>query len=104
MDLKDGGDAVAQAFDGLWNFDAMVATLAEVRQHAPNDFVANLDAYRAATQRCRSAIPPAQHEACIDRQFRAQFKDLAQRTADNTRQMELNARTYRSEYSIIKQI
>lgn len=99
LELKDGGNGVAQAFDALWNFDAMVATLAEVRQHAPNDFVANLDVYRNATERCRSATTPAQRETCVDQQFKQQFKDLALRLADNTRQMELNAQTYRSQYA-----
>ena len=99
MELKGGGNGVAQAFDALWNFDAMVATLAEVRQHAPNDFVANLDVYRDATQRCRSATAPAQREACVDQQFKERFKDLALRLADNTRKMELNAQTYRGEYA-----
>jgi putative cardiolipin synthase len=99
LELKDGGNEVAQAFDALWNFDTMVATLAEVRQHAPNDFVANLDVYRDATQRCRSVTAPAQREACVDQQFKQRFKDLALRLADNTKQMELNTQTYRSEYA-----
>ncbi|MCK7582462.1 MAG: hypothetical protein MZV65_47370 [Chromatiales bacterium] len=98
-ELSAGGDNVAQSFDALWNFDAMVATLAEVRQHAPNDFVANLDAYRAATQQCRSAAAPARREACVDQQFQQQFKDLARRVADHARQLEQNARIYRDQYA-----
>ena len=96
-ELSAGGDTVAQTFDALWNFEAMVATLAEVRQHAPNDFVANLDAYRDATLRCRSAS--AGREACVDQQFQQQFKDLARRTADNAQQLERNARIYRDQYA-----
>lgn len=99
VEMKGGGNAVAQTFDALWNFDVMVATLAEVRQHAPNDFVANLDAYRAAAQQCRSVSTPARREACVDQQFQRQFKNLARRTADNTRRMELNARIYRDRYA-----
>ncbi|MCB1825189.1 MAG: hypothetical protein KDJ54_11675 [Candidatus Competibacteraceae bacterium] len=99
LELKDGGNAVAQAFEALWNFDAMVATLAEVRQHAPNDFVANLDVYRAATQQCRSASTPARRETCVDQQYQKQFKDLARRTADSTRKLEQNAWIYRNQYA-----
>jgi phosphatidylserine/phosphatidylglycerophosphate/cardiolipin synthase-like enzyme len=98
-ELSAGGENVGQAFDALWNFDTMVATLAEVRQHAPNDFVANLDVYRDATRQCRSATAPARRQACTDQQFQAQFKDLGLRLADNTRRMELNARTYRNQYA-----
>jgi len=99
MELKDGGEGVARTFDALWDFDAMVATLAEVRQHAPNDFVANLDAYRDAAQRCRAVSDPARRDTCTDQQFQARFKDLALRVADSTKRMELNARTYRETYA-----
>src|SRR5208283_4908047 len=40
--FSQGGDAIARSFEDMWNFTPMVATLAEVRQHAPNDFVANI--------------------------------------------------------------
>ncbi len=99
LDLQAGGEGVARSFDALWDFDAMVATLAEVRQHAPNDFVANFDAYREAVSRCGSESVQARREACVDQQFQAQFKDLALRLAANTQRMETNARTYREAYA-----
>jgi len=98
LELKGGGRAVAQAFDALWSFNTMVATLAEVRQHAPNDFIANLDAYRAAMQQCRSAPTRARREACIDQQYQKKFKNLAQRMADNARKLEKNVQIYRDRY------
>jgi len=99
MELKGGGEGVTRAFDALWDFDAMVATLAEIRQHAPNDFVANLDAYRDSALRCRAELTLSRRKACVDQQFQARFKDLALRLADNTKRMELSARTYRQTYA-----
>lgn len=85
-----------RAFDALWEFEAMVATLAEVRQHAPNDFVANHEAWREAETECRTEKAAA---ACIDKAFHRRVKDLDQRIAERREEMARNAKTYLTEYA-----
>lgn len=80
-ELAAGGELLSDSFERLWKFDAMVATLAEVRQHAPNDFVANLAAFEAAERACRGAAAGARSAACVDREFQRRSRSLAQRIA-----------------------
>ena len=67
--LERGGEHVERAFEALWNFQAMVASTAEIRRHAPNDFVANLDAYGAASAACAATAPGPGREACVLGEF-----------------------------------
>lgn len=96
VELEKGGDAVARAFQRLWNFDTMVATLDDVRQHAPNDVVTNLDAYRAAQTDCTKA--GVIDEACTDKAFYDRAKDRAQRVSLRAQALENKARTYATQY------
>lgn len=89
------GGAIAPSFDALWNFETMVASLAEVRQHAPNDFVANIDAWREAEAECRA---PGGAANCVDQAFTRRAKDLDQRIAERREEMARNAKTYLAEY------
>ncbi len=93
--LTQGGEAVAKAFESLWNFSPMVATLAEVRQHAPNDFVVNM---KYAESACESRQVKSEREACVEKEMQTNFRDLAQRTADAKRTVDENARVYTSQY------
>jgi len=47
--LSGGGEKIAQSFDELFSFRQMVATLPEIRAHAPNDIAAN---NRIISQKC----------------------------------------------------
>ncbi|MRR36066.1 hypothetical protein EG829_15590, partial [bacterium] len=94
--LSRGGDGIGQAFDALWNFDTMVATLAEVRQHAPNDFVVNL---KYAENRCRGVEGKEEREACIQKEQQETIYTLDERMADCRRTMEENARAYTGNYA-----
>jgi phosphatidylserine/phosphatidylglycerophosphate/cardiolipin synthase-like enzyme len=94
--LTQGGDAVALAFDNLWNFLTMVAPLDEVRQHAPNDFVVNL---KYAERACAAHGEKAAHERCVDTEMQTHVHDLAQRMADAKRTVETNARVYDTKYA-----
>jgi putative cardiolipin synthase len=93
--LSQGGDALALAFDNLWSFSSMVATLAEVRQHAPNDFVVNL---RYAERACESQGTQPARESCQATEMQTQFRDLPQRIDEVKRTVEENARTYDTKY------
>jgi putative cardiolipin synthase len=94
--LPQGGDAVAKAFENLWNFSAMVATLDEVRQHAPNDFVVNL---RAAERTCASQQAKPARDKCVATELQTRVHELSQRIADAKRTVEANARTYDTKYT-----
>ncbi len=94
--LAKGGDAIAQAFENLWNFNAMVTTLAEVRQHAPNDYVVNLE---YAENACVSLKKQMGYDACVAKEQQASIHDLGERMADRHRTMEENALTYNTEYA-----
>jgi cardiolipin synthase C len=93
--FTQGGDAVAQAFDNLWTFSAMVAPLDQVRQHAPNDFVVNL---KYAERACADQTGKPAHDHCVQTEMQTHVHDLAQRMADAKRTVEANARTYDTKY------
>lgn len=97
-ELVRGGDAMSRAFDSLWNFDTMVASLAEVRQHAPNELLANLDAYKQAEQVCAVRAKVSATPECFDREFASHAKDLQQRIAAHAAAMQEKANRYRTDY------
>ncbi len=78
-DLRLRFDANAQplaaSFDRLWTLPGMVATLAEVRTHAPNDVLVNFDALTAAQDACSAG----RDVACVDREVERRFVALPQR-------------------------
>lgn len=93
-ELSAGGDTMlSESFERLWSFDAMVATLAEVRQHAPNDFVANLAAFEAAERACRGT-GRGRSVACIDSEFQRRTRQLDQRIAAEGTAMTARAAKY----------
>ncbi|ABB32847.1 hypothetical protein GeomeDRAFT_0452 [Geobacter metallireducens RCH3] len=93
--LPQGGEEVATAFDSLWNFDAMVAPLAEVRQHAPNDFVV---AMKYAEKACAGETGKEERDACIKKELEGTAPSLDKRMADCRTTMEENARAYNETY------
>ena len=94
--FSQGGDAIARSFEDIWNFTPMVATLAEVRQHAPNDFVTNI---KYAEKSCEGKQGKTEREACVQKEMQTNSQDLETRMADCQRTMEENARIYMSEYA-----
>jgi len=93
--LTTGGDGVRAAFDALWGFDRVVATLDEVRKHAPNEFVANMDVYAEAQKACATKTGDT---ACVDREFAAAQKSLAQRIDARLGDMRDRAQRYEKDY------
>ncbi len=94
----DVGREFRQTFDQLWDFRQMVAATEEVRQHAPNDFIANHDAFEAAGSACAGA-PEAEREACVDREFAAGASSLEEREAARREEMSVLAAEYESGYT-----
>ncbi len=89
------GEAVVRAFDDLWNFTPMVATLSEVRRHAPNDFIVNLEYARMS---CSSLRKQPGFEECVSREQQRSVHDLDERIAHHRRAMDENAAIYLNDY------
>jgi cardiolipin synthase C len=98
-EIAQGGEAIDRDFDAVWSFTPMVATLAEVRQHAPNDFVANVDAYTEAEKDCQATTEPQAQEACRTEHFAAKAKSLPERMAAAEQTLERNAGIYETRYA-----
>ncbi len=77
LQLSGPDTAVSASFDRMWNLNSMVASLAEVRQHAPNDLLANFDAVAAAQDACSMGSD----QACVDRELDRRFVALPARLA-----------------------
>ncbi len=92
------GREFRRTFDQLWDFRLMVAATAEVRQHAPNDFVANRPAFEAAAAICAGAAE-AERETCVDREFAARALDLEGREATRRDELSRQASKYETDYS-----
>ncbi len=89
--LRDGGERVQAAFERLWNFRTMVASLPEVRRHAPNDFVEALSTGGEACQGLRDA---RERGLCLRREVARAAVPLAEREDRLYAAMHQNARRY----------
>jgi len=91
--LHGGGDALTRSFDRLWSFRTMVADLAEVRRHAPNDF---LVANAAASAACADQEADRSRHAACHQQALAQAigRSLAERMEQQYAHMMRNAAVY----------
>ncbi len=99
VELDEGhGAKIRDAFDRMWSFDRMIATTAEIRQHAPNDFVANSDAMKAAEAAC-SSTPEAERQGCVFQGFAAGSKSVEQRMAAAQDKLRSDAASYRETYA-----
>ena len=78
IDATSGAESVRRAFERLWRFSAMVATLDEVRQHAPNDLASNSAAFRVANELCPSGTSG---DECFEREFAVRAQSIPQREA-----------------------
>jgi phosphatidylserine/phosphatidylglycerophosphate/cardiolipin synthase-like enzyme len=88
IDTISGGGSVEDAFERLWNFTQMVAKLDEVRQHAPNELVANHAAFEAANEICHAETAD---DGCFDREFGKLALEVPAREALHREQMQRNA-------------
>ncbi len=91
------GQEFRDVFDRLWDFRQMVAATGEVRQHAPNDFIANKSALDDAEEACAS-MPEDQRETCVDRQFEAGALAIEEREAARHEEMLQLAAKYDQDY------
>jgi phosphatidylserine/phosphatidylglycerophosphate/cardiolipin synthase-like enzyme len=88
IDAVSGGRSVVGAFERLWNFQQMVATLEEVRQHAPNELLANQAAFETASEKCPAETAD---DDCFKREFAELALAIAGRETLHREQMQNNA-------------
>ncbi len=100
--LRAGGDAVESAFEALWDFPAMVATIDEVRQHAPNEMAANTLALKKAEETCKSVEPVTVRETCRIVEFGKRALSQPERERFRFREMRERARHYELNYPHIE--
>lgn len=92
------GSRIALTFDRVWNFRTMVASLEEVRLHAPNDIVTNLQAWLAAQSDCEGQGEPDIVAKCTGFVFAERaFSQIEREDAAYARMLD-NMATYKSRY------
>lgn len=89
---------LGKTFDDIWNFRVMVATLAEVRMHAPNDMAANMDAWRAAQETCEGQGDHEMVATCTGVVFSEQAVGRGAREDAAYARMMDNAATFERRY------
>ncbi|MEP6934491.1 MAG: hypothetical protein ABI988_11185, partial [Nitrospirota bacterium] len=98
VDLKAEELALQRAFEAQWNFVPMVATVAEVRQHAPNDYAANHAILKQAEKEWCHDKPQAAQEDCILNEFAERAVPLGKRIEARHEEMNANAKRYWKDY------
>lgn len=92
---------VAKAYDRLFEFKAMTATLAQVQTELPNDLVKNIPAVAQAAAAC-APVKTAQfsrYEQCIEDGLKTQVLSTAdQRQDEALKTLRQNAEIYRTQY------
>ncbi len=96
-DLAAGGESVESAFERLWNFRTMVASVDEVRQHAPNEFAANAAGISAAREACENVTGAKNDQFCFEREFMAHAVLREKREARRYDEMMHRAEHFRQQ-------
>ena len=97
-ELSNGGEAIGSAFDALWNFRTMVASIPEIRRHAPNDFAANHAAFVEAQKNCETIGEEQDRENCTIREFDKHALSLAERETRRHTTLQQRAQDYKNQY------
>lgn len=95
--LASGGESVEAAFERLWNFRTMVASIDEIRRHAPNNFASNAASIDAARAACENEpdTDPGRNDSCFDKEFLAQATLQEGRETRRYDEMTHNAKHFR---------
>jgi phosphatidylserine/phosphatidylglycerophosphate/cardiolipin synthase-like enzyme len=103
LDLWAPDLGLPRAFEAQWNFLSMVASLDEVRQHAPNDYSVNHALVKQASTACRDA-KASDLTACVQEQLTAHVLTLDQRIKRQYRMMQQHVSQYWNEYPFARLI
>ena len=94
LPLTAPDQALVASFERLWNLRSMVAPLAEVRAHAPNDLLMNFKVMQAAQEACDKG----KDQGCIDRYVERHFVALPERMKAIAETHRRNVQRYASDY------
>ena len=94
LSLASASAALTESFDRLWNLQSMVAPLAEVRRHAPNDLLMNFAVMQAAQAACDKGTD----SACVDRYVDQHFVPLAARMKAVAEAHRQHVQRYATDY------
>ncbi|MEO8249803.1 MAG: phospholipase D-like domain-containing protein [Burkholderiales bacterium] len=94
LQLASPDAALPASFDRLWNLHGMVATIEEVRQHAPNDLLENFSVLTAAQDACGQG----REQVCVDREVNQHFVPLDRRLAIIGAEHNRRVRRYATDY------
>jgi phosphatidylserine/phosphatidylglycerophosphate/cardiolipin synthase-like enzyme len=92
--LNDKDERLLASFDRLWELPGMVASLQQVRKHAPNDFLMNFAVLETAQSACKAGTD----EACVDKYLARHFVGSEQRIAAAGKRHQQNVGRYQREY------
>jgi len=93
---QDNG--LTKSYEKLWGFRDMVATIADIKQHAPNDVLTTMN---YASERCESTKQDdkAEYELCLERSMQTLAKiPLADRVKSWSKRTAEHANDYSRDY------
>lgn len=96
LELKAGKNSMDVVFERLWNFTQMVASISDVRLHAPNDF---LMASNKTIEICEKLTGEEQQSVCEKEVF-SKLHDLEPRIQLAYNTMQHNAAEYHHQYAV----
>jgi len=96
LELKAGKNSIDVAFERLWNFPQMVASISDVRLHAPNDF---LVASNKTIETCEKLTGKEQQSVCEEKIF-SKLHDLEPRIQLAYNTMQNNAAEYYHQFTV----
>jgi len=101
LELNAPDPQITATFERLWNFTTMVASLDEIRKHAPNDFLMNLDLYKQANNLCINLQMHNQTtdiQNCVDQYYQQHYMSLDQRLLKVKQTMADRINRYQNNY------
>lgn len=103
LDLRAPDSGLQRAFEAQWNFLSMVATLADMRQHAPNDYSANHTLVKQATTACQDKKGQEQM-TCVQEKLADHLATLDQRIEQQHRAMHQHVSRYWHDYPFARAV
>ncbi|MBL6989758.1 MAG: hypothetical protein ISR65_08265 [Bacteriovoracaceae bacterium] len=102
-EIMPGGGAskIAKTFDELYNYKRLLASIKDIRQHAPNELLANSNLYEKAEKSCPQNLGK-KLELCIKKKFAALYMkegQLGQRMDRAKNKLQVNAKKAYKYYS-----
>lgn len=103
LDLGTPDSALQSAFEAQWNYVSMVATVAEVRHHAPNDYSTNHTLVKQATAGCQDR-KGADQLTCVQEKLANHLLTLAQRIEQRHHEMDERVSQYWHDYPFARAV